>query len=146
MNKIKEFFQSLVNAGTIPQEPMNYDAATLKIYIDYLEAENAALRERLEKMEEVPYKMYETVYYVYRKRDKNLEYQNWEIIKCYILAIGIYGHTDMSRDFNYGITLYDCDDKEDPEIRIFGNDFSKQVFSKREAAEAYVAKLEGGKK
>ena len=64
MSKIKEFFQSLVKAGTIPQEPMNYDAATLKIYIDHLEAENAALRERLEKMEEVPYKMYETVYAV----------------------------------------------------------------------------------
>lgn len=47
--KIKEYFQRLVKAGTIPQEPMNYDAATLKIYIDHLEAENAALRERLEK-------------------------------------------------------------------------------------------------
>ena len=42
--KIKEFFQSLVKAGAILQEPMNYDAATLKIYIDHLEAENAALR------------------------------------------------------------------------------------------------------
>ena len=49
MSKIKEFFQNLVKAGTIPQEPMDYDAATLKIYIDYLEAENAALRERLGK-------------------------------------------------------------------------------------------------
>ena len=49
MSKIKEFFQSLVKAGTIPQEPMDYDAATLKIYIDYLEAENAALRSRLEE-------------------------------------------------------------------------------------------------
>ena len=47
--KIKEYFQSLVKAGYIPQEPMNYDAATLKIYIDHLESENAALRERLEK-------------------------------------------------------------------------------------------------
>ena len=54
MSKIKEFFQNLVKAGTIPQEPMNYDAATLKIYIDYLEAENAALRERLEKAVELP--------------------------------------------------------------------------------------------
>lgn len=43
--KIKEYFQSLVKAGTIPQEPMNYDAETLKIYIDHLEAENAALRQ-----------------------------------------------------------------------------------------------------
>ena len=54
MSKIKEFFQSLVKAGTIPQEPMNYDAATLKIYIDHLEAENAALRERLERSIELP--------------------------------------------------------------------------------------------
>ena len=47
MSKIKEFFQSLVMAGTIPQEPMNYDAETLKIYIDHLEAENAALRKNI---------------------------------------------------------------------------------------------------
>ena len=53
--KIKEFFQSLVKAGTIPQEPMNYDAETLKIYIDHLESENAALRERLERAVELPY-------------------------------------------------------------------------------------------
>lgn len=52
--KIKEYFQRLVKAGTIPQEPMNYDAATLKIYIDHLEAENASLRERLEKAVELP--------------------------------------------------------------------------------------------
>ena len=53
MSKIKEFFQSLVKAGTIPQEPANYDAATLKIYIDHLEAENSVLRERLDKAVEV---------------------------------------------------------------------------------------------
>lgn len=64
MSKIKEFFQSLVKAGTIPQEPMNYDAATLKIYIDYLEAENAALRERLEKSVELPCKVGDTIFYV----------------------------------------------------------------------------------
>lgn len=64
MSKIKEFFQSLVKAGTIPQEPMNYDAATLKIYIDHLEAENAALRERLEKAVELPCKVGDTIFYV----------------------------------------------------------------------------------
>lgn len=53
--KIKEFFQSLVQVGAISQEPANYDAATLKIYIDHLEAENAALRERLEKAVELPF-------------------------------------------------------------------------------------------
>ena len=60
--KIKEYFQSLVKAGTIPQEPMNYDAATLKIYIDYLEAENAALRARLGKAVELPCKVGDKVY------------------------------------------------------------------------------------
>lgn len=49
MSKIKEYFQNLVKNGITPQEPRNYDAATMKIYIDHLESENAALRERLEK-------------------------------------------------------------------------------------------------
>lgn len=49
MSKIKEYFQGLVKKDVIPQEPANYDAATLKIYIDHLEAENAALRGKLKK-------------------------------------------------------------------------------------------------
>lgn len=52
--KIKKWFRSLVDEGKIQQEPMNYDAATLQIYIDHLEKENAALRERLEKAIELP--------------------------------------------------------------------------------------------
>ena len=47
--KIKEFFQNLVKAGITPQEPANYDAATLKIYIDYLEAENATMCETVKR-------------------------------------------------------------------------------------------------
>ena len=62
MSEIKEYFQSLVKAGTIPQEPMNYDAATLKIYIDHLEAENAALRERVKKAVEFPCKVGDNVF------------------------------------------------------------------------------------
>lgn len=64
MSKIKEFFQNLVKAGIIPQEPMNYDAATLKIYIDYLEAENDALRERMSRAVELPCKVGDTIFYV----------------------------------------------------------------------------------
>lgn len=48
MSKIKEYFENHVKNGIIPQEPGNYDAATMKIYIDHLESENAALRDRLE--------------------------------------------------------------------------------------------------
>lgn len=62
MSEIKEYFQSLVKAGTIPQEPTNYDAATLKIYIDHLEAENAALREQISKMIMPPCTLGDTLY------------------------------------------------------------------------------------
>lgn len=48
---IQKYFQGLVRGGVISQEPMNYDAATLKIYIAHLEAENAELRHRLEVAE-----------------------------------------------------------------------------------------------
>ena len=57
MIKTKEFFQNLVESGVISQEPINYDAATLKMYITYLEAENAALRERLKKAVELENKI-----------------------------------------------------------------------------------------
>lgn len=57
MTEIKEFFQNLVESDVVSQEPTNYDAATLKIYIAHLEAENAALRERLEKAVELENKI-----------------------------------------------------------------------------------------
>lgn len=58
MSKIEEFFEKAVSAGYIRQIPMNYDAVYYKIYTGYLEhkidelaAENAELRERLDKAE-----------------------------------------------------------------------------------------------
>ena len=65
MSKIKEFFQSLVKAGTILQEPMNYDTATLKIYIDHLETENAVLRERFAALNKTPCNIGDTVYILF---------------------------------------------------------------------------------
>ena len=52
---IQKYFQGLVKVGIIPQEPVNYDAATLKMYIAHLETENAELRVRLEKAVELPF-------------------------------------------------------------------------------------------
>ena len=51
MSKIKEWFQSIVDSGLTPQMPANIDAAIYEQYAKYLEAENTALRERLEKTE-----------------------------------------------------------------------------------------------
>lgn len=70
MSKIKEYFQSLVKTGTIPQEPSNYDAETLKIYIEHLESENATLRERLEKAVELPCKIGDKVYAIFPIEDE----------------------------------------------------------------------------
>lgn len=84
MNKIKEFFQSLVKAGAIPQEPANYDAATLKIYIDHLEAENTALRARLDKAVELPVPLETPILKVWKNRvpedDARMSFvDTWEI-------------------------------------------------------------------
>lgn len=53
MSGIEEFFKKSVDAGIIPQIPMNYDVVSYKIYADYLEnqivelaAKNAELRAR----------------------------------------------------------------------------------------------------
>lgn len=52
MSKIKEYFENLVKNGIIPQEPGNYDAGAMEIYIDHLEAENTALHNVLEYLKE----------------------------------------------------------------------------------------------
>lgn len=53
MSRIEEFFEKSVDAGIIPQKPMNYDAVSYKIYTGYLEnkideltAENAEVRKQ----------------------------------------------------------------------------------------------------
>lgn len=49
LSGIEKWFMQLVEEGKIPQTPMNYDMASYKAYVAHLEAENAALRERLKK-------------------------------------------------------------------------------------------------
>ena len=56
MSRIEEFFEKSVDAGIIPQIPMNYDAVAYKIYAGYLEnkideltAENAEVRKQAVK-------------------------------------------------------------------------------------------------
>lgn len=129
MSKIKEFFQSLVKAGTIPQEPMNYDAATLKIYIDHLEAENAALRERLEKAVELPCKVGDKVYCIHGM--SNPEMLEWQVNEIRIT------------DHNYMLQLGRAGTKD---YRNEASQFyGKWWFTTREAALARLAELIGEK-
>lgn len=124
--KIKEFFQNLVKAGTIPQEPINYDAATLKIYIDHLEAENAALREQISKMIMPPCTLGDTLYilsYFFGDGyddDENAEHTSgWQISEMKVDEKKFYKMCDLVRN--------------------------KKAFFSREAAEARLAELKGGK-
>ena len=125
--KIKEYFQSLVKAGTIPQEPMNYDAATLKIYIDHLESENAALRARLGKAVELPCKVGDKVYCIHGM--SNPEMLEWQVNEIRIT------------DHNYMLQLGRAGTKD---YRNEASQFyGKWWFTTREAAEARLEELKG---
>lgn len=130
MSKIKEYFQSLVKAGAIPQEPTNYDAATLKIYIDHLEAENAALRSRLEEAVELPCKVGDKVYCIHGM--SNPEMLEWQVNEIRIT------------DHNYMLQLGRAGTKD---YRNEASQFyGKWWFTTREAAVARLAELKGEEK
>lgn len=125
--KIKEYFQSLVKAGTIPQEPANYDAATLKIYIDLLEAENAALREQISKMIMPPCTLGDTLHVIsfyfgggYDETGKAVHQIGWQITETKVDEKNFYRMCDLVRN--------------------------KKAFFSREAAVARLAELKGEKK
>lgn len=132
MSKIKEFFQSLVKAGTIPQEPMNYDAATLKIYIDHLEAENAALRDRLDKAE-IPCHIGDTLYEPFC----GTMIREWVVESIHVGLIGVTVNCHRKDDYKWHDSFA---------IRKLYNDFGEKgrVCLTREAAEARLAKMKGG--
>lgn len=104
MSKIKEFFQSLVKAGTIPQEPMNYDAATLKIYIDHLESENAALRKQISKMVMPPCTLGDTLYIVACTfgdgyvEDEIVHQSGFSVVKSIVTEKNFYRMCDLVRN------------------------------------------------
>ena len=104
MSEIKEFFQSLVKAGTIPQEPMNYDAATLKIYIDYLEAENSALRKQISEMIMPPCTLGDTLYIVACTfgdgyvEDEIVHQSGFSVVKSVVTEKNFYKMCDLVRN------------------------------------------------
>ena len=104
MSKIKEFFQSLVKAGTIPQEPMNYDAATLKIYIDHLEAENAAMRKQISEMVMPPCTLGDTLYIVACTfgdgyvEDEIVHQSGFSVVKSVVTEKNFYKMCDLVRN------------------------------------------------
>ena len=142
MSKIKEFFQSLVKAGTIPQEPMNYDAATLKIYIDHLEAENAALRSRLEEAVVVKAKVDDTIYlpWIY---DGVSGVGKLQVCAVHFL---MEGSVIYATDLDDGLGEQEIDFLSKYHYGNFSDDdFGIMVFTDEQAAEARLEELKGEK-
>ena len=139
MSKIKEYFQGLVKDGVILQEPANYDAATLKIYIDHLETENAALRGRLENAIEVPFVFNKKVFViVYDKKE------NPYLFEGVVTGIG----TDTNKLHEGEIDLLMSVVNESGETHfINGKQYRKQWFceNETEAVKARLLELRGGK-
>lgn len=128
--KIKKWFRSLVEEGKIQQEPMNYDAATLQIYIDHLEKENAALRERLSRAVELPVKVGDTVYLL----SQTSCCPKGEIVEAKI--IDFIGWEDGYRFTAKGEAEW---------FSFLRGDIGTWVFTTRDTAEARLAELKGEK-
>ena len=110
---------------------MNFDYAGTLAYIRRLKAENAVLRERLEKAVELPAKIGDTVYKVYDKCDGhncpyNGDYGQW---RC---------HYEGERRCKPFIIIKQFCYSDIPFV-------NKTVFVSREAAEARLAELKGEK-
>ena len=132
MSGIEKWFEKLVEEGKIPQTPMNYDTASYKIYVAHLEAENAALRERLEKAIELPYEVGSTVYSI-SETDEEDNFNPW-IDAGRVVSFSIDVDLWIYVRYNSGLTMWYTKDS-----------FDKEVCITFEAAEARLAELKGGK-
>lgn len=131
MSRIEEYFQDLVKNGDLPQLPANYDAMTLKIYIDHLETENAALRERLEKSVELPVNIGDVKYLI--SSDKSC------VLEEKVIAVQV-------TKYEYNVEVDEIDTKNQYGT-IEGFKINQwngaMAFTNREAAEARLAELKG---
>lgn len=134
MSGIEKWFEKLVEEGKIPQTPMNYDTASYKMYVAHLEAENAALRERLGKAVELPVKLGDPVYYLqyfcdYKGCDSTTQQ--------FCCGCKEMIEREKSKEY-YVIREKPFELKDLPKI-------GKKYFTTREAAIARLAELNGGK-
>lgn len=97
-----------------------------------LQAENAALRERLEEAE-IPCHIGDTLYEPFA----NTMIREWTVDSIYIGILGIDVNCQRKDDYKWHDSFA---------VRKYYNDFGKRVFLTREAAEARLAELKGGAK
>lgn len=164
MSKIEEFFEKAVAAGMIPQIPMNYDAVAYKIYVGYLEnkvdeltAENAELRERLDKAIEPPVKIGDTIYEVCKECDEPCECKYYTRdypvgAECHAPSLP-YG-CSCDACYSTDIVNEECKkhlyvEKQKFNLRFLDDktgELKPQYFIDEKAAEAKLKELQGGER
>ena len=110
---------------------MNFDYAGTLAYIQRLKAENAALRDRLEKTVELPCKVGDTIYSL---DHFDLKIRENKVIAITFLLSNSVNHLEVqAHNFRGAVASFES------------IDFGKDVFTDRSAAEARLAELKGGK-
>lgn len=129
---------------------MNFDYTGTLAYIKRLKSENAALRERLGKAITPEFKIYEDVYFIDYVNEKGYsEYTTGKpkIREAFITCVSQSTQTeflyrlqpkDLPQEILNDSTIHD----EWWDWRSF---YAKEIFKTREAAEARLAELKGGK-
>lgn len=130
MSGIEKWFEKLVEEGKIPQTPMNYDTASYKMYVAHLEAENAALRGRLENVVELPCEVGSTVYSI-SETDEEDNFNPW-IDAGRVVSFSIDVILWIYVRYNSGLTMWYTKDS-----------FDEEVYVTLEEAEARLAELKG---
>ena len=109
-----------------------WKAETLEKENECLKAENAALRERLEKTVELPCKVGDTIYSL---DHFDLKIRENKVIAITFLLSNSVNHLEVqAHNFRGAVASFES------------IDFGKDVFTDRSAAEARLAELKGGKK
>ena len=109
---------------------MNFDYAGTLAYIQRLKAENAALKEKLEKAVELPCKVGDTIYSL---DHFDLKIRENKVIAITFLLSNSVNHLEVqAHNFRGAVASFES------------IDFGKDVFTDRSAAEARLAELKGG--
>ena len=136
MSRIKEYFETLVKNRIIPQVPANYDAGTMEIYIDHLEAENAALREKLKRSIELPFRVGQELYMID-------DFTHANVWKGVCSGIEVMQTLIPQQLIFHVYAAFEDPDNRTVIARKFTNETLNEIYTTREVAETRLAELKG---